>query len=178
MPSMRLTTPRLIVAGLSGDSGKTLVDMMSLGMIIGSGGVLSHAPMRSQAAMMMIDGFNPQGVTILAVDSIFMMPHLGILSKIHPKAANQVFHKDCLIYLGTAINPVGNTKKYGDSALKLAIKTSDGRSIDDAVGYGEVRIYPLEVGKTAEAVISPTKNFDVGSFNKLCARNWPRFGQN
>ncbi len=145
------------------DSGQTLVDMMSLGMIIGSGGVLSHAPMRSQAAMMMIDGFHPQGVTILAVDSIFMMPHLGILSKIHPKAANQVFHKDCLIYLGTPVNPAGNAKKYGDPALKLAIKTSDGRSINENVAYGEVKLYPLEVGQTAEAVISPSKNFDVGS---------------
>ena len=145
------------------DTGLSLVDMMSLGMIIGSGGVLSHAPMRSQAAMIMIDGFNPQGVTILAVDSIFMMPHLGILSEIQPKAANQVFHKDCLIYLGTAINAVGTAKKYGDHALKLSIKTSDGRSIDESVVYGEVKIYPLEVGQTAEAVISPTKNFDVGS---------------
>ena len=90
---------RLLAVGLKGvqqrrsvadaftqtDSGQTLVDMMSLSMIIGSGGVLSHAPMRSQSAMIMMDGFNPQGVTILAVDSIFMMPHLGVLAQVHPQ---------------------------------------------------------------------------------------------
>ncbi len=144
------------------DSGKTLVDMMSLDMIIGSGGVLSHAPMRSQAAMIMIDGFNPQGITILAVDSIFMMPHLGILSKIHPKASNEVFHKDCLIYLGTAINPVGNARNYGDPALKVKIKTSDGRTIDETTAYGDIKVHPLEIGQTAKAVLSPTKYLDIG----------------
>jgi uncharacterized protein (TIGR01319 family) len=168
---------RLLAVGLKGvqqrrsvadaftqaDSGQTLVNMMSLGMIIGSGGVLSHAPMRSQSAMIMMDGFNPQGVTILAVDSIFMMPHLGILSQIHPKAANEVFHRDCLIYLGTAINPVGNAKRYGDSALKISMKTSDGRTINESVAYGDVKVFPLEVGQTAKAVISPSKHFDVGS---------------
>ncbi len=35
----------------------TLVDMMELNMIIGSGGVLSHAPRRNQSALMMIDAF-------------------------------------------------------------------------------------------------------------------------
>jgi len=31
--------------------------------------------------MMMIDAFEPQGVTRLAVDSIFMMPQLGVLAR-------------------------------------------------------------------------------------------------
>jgi hypothetical protein len=52
---------------------------------------------------MLIDAFLPEGITQLAVDSIFMMPQLGILSTIHPKAAVEVFEKDCLIRLGTCI---------------------------------------------------------------------------
>ncbi|MCK4594308.1 glutamate mutase L, partial [bacterium] len=52
--------------------GQTLVNMMSLDMLVGSGGVLSHAPRRQQGALMLIDGFLPEGITRLAVDSIFM----------------------------------------------------------------------------------------------------------
>ena len=37
--------------------------------------------------MMMIDSFQPEGVTELAVDSIFMMPHLGVLSQVNEQAA-------------------------------------------------------------------------------------------
>ena len=54
--------------------------MMTLDLLVGSGGVLRHAAACSQAAMMMIDAFLPEGVTELAVDSIFMMPQLGVLA--------------------------------------------------------------------------------------------------
>ncbi|HOD41638.1 MAG TPA: glutamate mutase L, partial [Candidatus Wallbacteria bacterium] len=89
------------------DSGESLVNLMRLNMLIGSGGVLSHAPRRQQTAMMLMDSFLPEGITQLTVDSIFMMPQLGVLAKVHPEAALQVFEKDCLIYLGTCIAPVG-----------------------------------------------------------------------
>ena len=73
------------------EAGSTLVNMMDCGLIIGSGGVLSHAPRRQQSALMMIDSFYPEGFTKLAVDSIFMMPHLGVLSEVHPEAAKTGF---------------------------------------------------------------------------------------
>ena len=82
-------------------SGNTLVNLLDLDILVGSGGVLSHAPRRAQAARMLIDAFLPEGITQLAVDSIFMMPQLGVLSTVHAKAAVEVFEKDCLIYLGT-----------------------------------------------------------------------------
>ena len=44
-------------------SGATLVNMETLNMIVGSGGVLSHAPRRVQSAFMMIDAFLPEGLT-------------------------------------------------------------------------------------------------------------------
>jgi len=83
-------------------TGKTLVKLMDLDMIVGSGGVLSHAPRREQAALMMLDAYQPEGITMLAVDSIFMMPQLGILSTVMPEAAAQVFERDCLIKLRCA----------------------------------------------------------------------------
>ncbi len=47
-------------------SGETLVDMMKLDLLIGSGGVLSHAPRRSQS-MLMDDRFvSARGVPRLA----------------------------------------------------------------------------------------------------------------
>lgn len=83
-----------------------LVEMMKLDLVIGSGGVLSHAPRRMQAALMMLDGFGLEGITEIAVDSIFMMPHLGMLAAIHPQAANEIFLGDCLVHLGCSVVPV------------------------------------------------------------------------
>lgn len=51
--------------------------------------------------MMMLDAFLPEGITNMAVDSIFMMPQLGVLSEVDmpgaEQAAMEVFDKDCLI---------------------------------------------------------------------------------
>ncbi|MEQ1932726.1 MAG: glutamate mutase L, partial [Fimbriimonadaceae bacterium] len=49
--------------------GGTLIKMMLLDIIIGSGGVLSHAPKRAQSALMMMDAYQPEGITMLTVDS-------------------------------------------------------------------------------------------------------------
>ncbi|MGE0489073.1 MAG: glutamate mutase L [Vulcanimicrobiota bacterium] len=135
----------------------TLVNVMELDMLIGSGGVLSHAPRRAQSAMMMIDAFLPEGVTQLTVDSIFMMPQLGVLAKVHPEAATQVFEKDCLIYLGTCIAPVGPSKP-GRTVLTGTIG-----STDFELRYGELKVIPMKVGEKAWALLRPTRGLDVGA---------------
>src|SRR5262245_6892662 len=88
-------------------SGQSLIDMFALDLIVGSGGILSHAPRRVQSMIMMIDAYEPLGITQLAVDSIFMMPHLGVLSTVNEQAATEVFIKDCLVPLGTCVAPIG-----------------------------------------------------------------------
>ncbi len=144
-------------------SGETYIDMMELGLLIGSGGVLSHAPRRVQSAMMLLDAFQPEGLTMLAVDSIFMMPQLGILSTVHEKAAMQVFDRDCLIKLGTAIAPAGpnGSAREGDACVKVELEV-DGQKIVEEVPFGSMKRIPLEDGKKAKAIIHPTRQFDVG----------------
>ncbi len=138
------------------ETGATLVDMMTLDMIIGSGGVLSHAPRRTEAAYMMLDAYQPEGVTMLAVDSIFMMPQLGVLSAVHPEAAAQVFDRDCLIKLGHVIAPVGKMKP-GELACTVTIGAQTHR-----VNFGEIKLLPLPEGEL-DAIIQPLGKLDVGS---------------
>ncbi len=145
-------------------TGETLVNMMTLGLVIGSGGVLSHAPRRNQSALMMIDAFQPEGVTYLAVDSIFMMPHLGVLTTVHPEAGMEVFKRDCLIWLGTCIAPKGKGKE-GKPVMKVRIIFDDGKEIEKDVMFGKLGRIPLEVRKTAKAIIEPAKGFDAGEGN-------------
>lgn len=146
-------------------TGQTLVNMMALDILVGSGGVLSHAPKRAQAAQMMIDAFQPEGITRLAVDSIFMMPQLGVLATVHERAATEVFHKDCLIHLGTCVAPVGmiNWQKLPSSPIiKISGTTNRGQNIDIEQPAGELKVYPLELGEEVQARIEVAKGFDVG----------------
>lgn len=137
-------------------TGGTLVQMMQLDMIIGSGGVLSHAPRRAQSALMMMDAYQPEGVTMLTVDSIFMMPHLGVLSQHFYEAARQVFEYDCIVQCGHCIAPVGLGKE-GEPCV-----TVKGDGIEVTVPFGQIHVIPCGRGEFKNVVIEPTKNFDVG----------------
>lgn len=142
-------------------TGQSLINMLKLNLIVGSGGILSHAPRRVQSMLMMIDAYQPLGVTQLAVDSIFMMPHLGVLSTVNEKAATDVFTRDCMIYLGACVAPIG-TAKVGEKCLDYEIKMPDGKTITASQPFGELRLYPLPVGAVASIVARPTRAFDLG----------------
>ncbi len=139
----------------------TLVNMMTLNLIIGSGGVLSHAPRRVQSALMMIDAFQPKGITRLAVDSIFMMPHLGVISTINEEAAWQVFDRDCLIRLGTVIAPV-IVERPGKVILRARVEYPDKRSEYVDLKFGEILRLDLPLGVKAKVYLEPARGADVG----------------
>ena len=143
-------------------SGRTLIDMRKLNLIVGSGGILSHAPRRIQSMLMMVDAYEPVGCTMLSVDSIFMMPHLGVLSTIDEKAATDVFVRDCMIYLGTCVAPIGQGKD-GDTCADYAITFADGRTVKDRLFFGDLRHYPLESGAKAAMTMHPAKSIDAGA---------------
>jgi uncharacterized protein (TIGR01319 family) len=143
-------------------SGKTLIDMLKLDLIVGSGGILSHAPRRIQSMLMMVDAYEPLGFTMLSVDSIFMMPHLGVLSTINEKAATDVFVRDCMIYLGTCVAPVGQGKS-GDLCADYEIAFPDGKTVKGRLLFGELRLYPLELGTKARMTVQPTKSVNLGA---------------
>src|SRR5262249_41250315 len=123
-------------------SGESLVRLDHPDLLVGSGGVLSHAPRRAQSALMLLDALLPEHVTELAVDSIFMMPQLGVLSTVAPTAARQVFEKDCLIRLGTSVAPVGPGKE-GQAVMKVSLERKNGKREDLALAYGSLRLVPL-----------------------------------
>jgi uncharacterized protein (TIGR01319 family) len=139
------------------ESGESLIKMKKLDMIIGSGGVLSHAPMRAQSALMMMDAYQPEGITMLTVDSIFMMPHLGVLSEHFFEAAKQVFDYDCIVKCGHCVSPIG-TGKEGEPMVTI---TGDG--INESITVGQIKIIPLGRYEFKDVTVTPTKNFDVGA---------------
>ena len=137
-------------------SGETLVNMQTLNLVVGSGGILSHAPRRVQSALMMIDAFLPEGITMLTVDSIFMMPQLGVLSTVHEAAATEVFEKDCLIKLGTCVAPMGKGKE-GQLSCKVIIGEKE-----YSVNYGDIKYISMPVNERVSAKIIPAKHLDIG----------------
>ena len=166
---------KLLARGLRGvQTGRTIdqvfdqslgtesyIDLMNVQLVGGTGGLLSHAPLRSQSMMVLVDGFRPEGVTKIVQDSVFMIPHLGVLSTVHPKASLEIFENDCLIRLGTCIAPKGPYVE-GQLAMSVSLKMPNGSTVQEDVLFGEIKHIPLGVLKYADAEITPHKDCDVG----------------
>jgi uncharacterized protein (TIGR01319 family) len=143
------------------ESGASLVNLRDLGLLVGSGGVLSHAPRRVQAALMMVDAFLPEGLTQLAVDSIFMAPQLGVLSTVHEEAATQVFERDCLVRLGAVLAPIGGGRPgHPCLTVELTVPGQPARTL--RVPFGEMRLLALPESGRAHLTAIPERGFDLG----------------
>jgi uncharacterized protein (TIGR01319 family) len=147
------------------DRTKTYIDMLKIDWVGGTGGLLSHAPRRVQSALVLMDGFQVEGVTRLFQDSVFMIPHLGVLSTIHPKAALDVFEKDCLVMLGTCVAFSGKLteKDYGKKIGDMTIKMPDGEVLEKEIEYGTVQRIKLGEGGVAEIDVRPSSSFRLSA---------------
>jgi len=141
-------------------SGQSIVDDMRLDLLVASGGVLSHAPKMEQTAAMLVDSFEPQGFTQLAKDSIFMMPHLGVLASVHADAAMEVFERDCLVRLGWSVAAKGEGK-WGKKCFSYRI--SGAVSAAGELACGDVALVRVGPEQEVEVVVEPTKEFDLGA---------------
>jgi len=141
---------------------ETYIDMLTLEVIAGTGGLLSHAPDRIQSMMILTDAWQPEGVTWMFQDSVFMMPHLGVLSTVYRDAAWNIFDKDCLVKLGTNIAPKGKISQ-GSEVMKVSWTAPDGSEFQETVRGGEIKRIKLPDGVEVDALVEPARGLDVGA---------------
>ena len=141
---------------------ETYIDMMDVSYIAGTGGLLSHAPRRIQSLMILNDAFQPEGVTMMFQDSVFMMPHLGVVSTVHQEAAWQVFDRDCLVRLGSVIAPRGEVAP-DQNVMEVTLEMPGGATVEESVKGGEVKRIALPERQTAKTTIRPNRELDIGS---------------
>lgn len=141
---------------------QSAIDLLTMDALIGSGGVLSHAPRREQALMMLIDALLPEGVTELFVDSIFMSPQLGLLTTIRPQVATEILERDGLCLLGTCIAPVGRPARSGRT-LAHVVYSHGARRRSARVVAGQIARLPLEPGIPYQVTVYPRRGYDCGA---------------
>ena len=97
----------------------------------------------------------------LAKDSIFMMPHLGVLATVHEEAAMQVFWRDCLVPLGVCIAPRG-AGRPGRPCMTVTVEGPSGAQ-EYQVQCGELKLVPLASNEEAHVTVEPARGFDCGA---------------
>ena len=129
--------------------------------IVASGSALTHAPQPGQAALMILDGLQPTGITTLVLDAHGLAAALGALAAIKPLAMVEALDNGSLLNLATTVSPVGHARA-GDSILQASVEYDDGSAFSIDVHYGELEVLPLKLGQQAVLELRPRRNFDVG----------------
>ncbi len=131
-------------------------------LILGTGGVLSHAPKYGQAALMLLDALQPQGVTSLVLDSTMLISQLGAVATVAPVAAVQVNENDAVtMRLGTCVIPFGNIQQ-GETAIRVGVEYTNGRQVTVDVMGGSIEVIPLKTNEQALLSLFPSPGVDVG----------------
>lgn len=141
---------------------ESYVNMMNIDICAGTGGLLSHAPRRIQSMFILTDAWLTEGITRMLQDSVFMMPHLGVLSTVYRDAAWNIFDKDCLVRLGTSIAAAGQAK-FGEHVMSLKIDMPNGETLEEKMSLGDLKLVPLAANEEASVIIEPANQYDVGA---------------
>ena len=141
---------------------ESYIDMMNIDIVAGTGGLLSHAPRRVQSLMILNDAFLTEGVTMMFQDSVFMMPHLGVVSTVHRDAAWQIFDLDCLVRLGTIVAPNGEPDP-SEVALDITLEMPNGDTLRESLKGGEVKKITIPERQVVQATIQPGRTLDIGA---------------
>ena len=135
-------------------------------LLLGSGGPLAHAPDRRQAAAILVDACRPQGLTSLAVDSVFVLPHLGALLEVAPRAAQDVLATDAVVPLGACLAPLAvRAPRTGEILAEVRVSRAGDTVAGPAVEMvgGAVTRVPLEAAMTYTLEAIPRAGWDLGA---------------
>ncbi len=119
---------------------QSTLDVTETDLLIGSGGFFAHSADARDLALTLIDGLGPTGATILAVDPMFITPHLGLLLQLLPPAeVRDLFERLALRRLCVLVRP-GTPRElrihFSDDTMRRYVS---GKIYFEAV-YGVTRI--------------------------------------
>jgi hypothetical protein len=129
--------------------------------IIASGAAFTNVPKPGYTALLLLDAFQPPGVTSLVLDAQNMICALGAAARVNPLAVVQVLDSPAFPKLCTAVCPVGRSHP-GDPVLRYRLQYADGRQIRGDVRFGAIDTVPLPLGQKAQITIQLHRHFDLG----------------
>ena len=130
--------------------------------IIGSGGSLSRAPSAGMAALALLDGVQPTGVTTLVLDPHNLSASLGAAAGAVPLLSVHVLESGSYVSLGTVVSPVGQARA-GRRVLTLRLEPEDSNEdIAGEIRMGQLVVLPLGQGSYGRLTLRPERGIDVG----------------
>lgn len=133
--------------------------------IIGAGAGLTNLGNPGYTALLLLDAFEPSGVSVLEADPYGAIPAMGALAGENPEAVVQLLEGNALETLGTAISATGKPPREGRTAMKITIKTDDD-VYEHELNGGHVWTYALPPGVTAKVTVRCSGDMNINGQRK------------
>jgi hypothetical protein len=140
----------------------TLGGSPAVDLVVGGGRLLAGAAHAADAALVLLDGLRPSGVTQLAIDPWGICGPLGALADTDVDEALETLRDDLLIPLGTAVVSQGG--QGGQIAFRARLHRPgwpDSPQVE--VRTGSVAVLPLERGGSGDIVLEVERGVHVGA---------------
>jgi hypothetical protein len=134
----------------------------SVDLVLGGGRLLSGAAHAADAALVLLDGLRPPGVSQLAIDPWGICGPLGALGEADVDEGLETLRDDLLVPLGTAV--VSQGWQAGELAFRARLHRpgwSDSPHVE--VRNGSLTVLPLERGGSGEIEIHLERGVHIGS---------------
>ncbi len=143
-------------------TGLPLVEPSALDVIIGTGSILSASTSPGEAALMLLDGIAPAGISRLYIDAYGLLGQIGALMERAPGIEEDFFHR-WLTPLGTVVAPQGESwGRRGTPVAEMYLTPEDGERQYRVLRVGELDVVPVSADETIRVEVVPRKNYDLG----------------
>ena len=142
--------------------GTRMAGLHPMDIVLGTGGVLAHVAHPADAALVLLDGLQPRGITSLVLDSAQIAGMLGNLAMVSPDIAAALSSTDAVpLLLGSAISIHGDAPE-GQLALRVVMEFLDGRQEEAEIVSGTLVRLPVAPGDRVLLSLYPAPNVDIG----------------
>jgi hypothetical protein len=136
--------------------------------LIAAGAVLTETQHPGISALLLLDALQPIGETELLLDPYNLLSSLGIIAYLRPPITVQAMEAGSLLALGTAFSPEGKIR-YGQDAMFVQIRASDGKVLNKTVRGGEIWMAPVLPGVHANVTIKLRRGLSLKGKRKIKA---------
>ena len=147
------------------EDGRSPLNHEALDLVVLTGRAARNAGRSVQAALLLVNILEPEGVTQLAIDPTSSLAMQGALARTGARVALE----STLVPLGVCVAPRGRAKA-GEPAVLVDVRPSSGARIEREVSAGALDVIQWDARVPAEVRIWPQPRFDVGLGNGRPAR--------
>ena len=127
---------------------------LSFERIFISGATLANAPTPAQALMMVLDGVQPEGISVFMLDPYGLSQALGAIAGNNTLLPAQIVDSGAYINLATVLCPVSGARA-GSVIMKFKITYGDNKATTVEIKQGGITALPIAHGQEVHLEVDP-----------------------